>query len=73
MGLYLIDLSLNTCLILSGYNLAHGIKVQSLKYLLETCNNAFELVDIFKAKFCAMCLCVSMFSIHISTELFLGT
>ena len=62
MGLYLIDLSLNTCLILSGYKLALGIKVQSLKYLLQTCNNAFELVDIFKAKFCAICLCVSAFS-----------
>lgn len=64
MGLYLIDLSLNTCLILSGNKLAREIKVQSLKYLLETCNNAFELVDIFKAKFCAICLCVIVFSIQ---------
>ena len=35
MGLYLIDLSLNTCLILSVYKLSREIKVQSLKYLME--------------------------------------
>ena len=41
-----------------------SLKSRVIKYLLETCNNAFELVDTFKAESCAIHLCVSAFSIQ---------